>query len=84
MEKEYILGDRRLTQNPLKLLHCLKFDRLDIHLANGFLLRYHCPWEILIYSSLWVNEFNMSKGLMGLGRERMKRRIQKIMQRKML
>lgn len=38
-----------------------------------------------IYSSLWVNEFNMSKRLLELGREsQVKRRIQEIMQRKVL
>lgn len=44
MVKEYILGDRRLTPNLVKLLYCLKFDQLGIHLRNYFLLRYCCPW----------------------------------------
>lgn len=43
MVKEFILGDRKLTPNLVKLLHCLKFDQLDIHLRNDFLLRYCCP-----------------------------------------
>lgn len=43
MVKEYILGDRKLTPDLVKLLHCLKFDQLDIQLRNDFLLRYCCP-----------------------------------------
>lgn len=41
--------------------------------------------EELIYSSLGVNEFNTSKRLLGLGREhQVRRKIQEIMQRKVL
>lgn len=82
MEKEYILGDRRLTQNPLKLLHCLKFDRLDIHLANGFLLRYHCPWEILIYSSLGSMSLIWAKDLWGWGEKEWKGEFKKLCREK--
>lgn len=75
------------TWNLVILLNCLKFGQLEIHLGNCFLLKYNCLWERIIYSSLYVRKFNLSKRHFGWGRGQLsekKRRIQKDVQKKML